>query len=64
MFLIKQDGKTIASELSIGGLPGLTRLFCSGRDEREIYKEVVKEFGDEKPDNWVQEFYEELENKV
>ena len=64
MFLIKQDGKTIASELSIGGLPGLTRLFCSGRDEREIYKEVVKEFGDEAPDNWVQEFYEELENKV
>ena len=62
MFLIKQDGKSIASELSIGGLPGLTRLFCSGQQEREIYKEVIKEFGNNKPEDWVQEFYEELEN--
>lgn len=62
MFLVKQDGKSIASELSIGGLPGLTRLFCSGQQEREIYKEVIKEFGDKKPEDWVQEFYEELEN--
>jgi type IV secretory pathway VirB4 component len=62
MFLVKQDGKSIASELSIGGLPGLTRLFCSGQQEREIYKEVIKEFGNKKPEDWVQEFYEELEN--
>ncbi len=62
MFLIKQNGKSIASELSIGGLPGLTRLFCSGKAEREIYLEVIKEYGDEAPENWVQQLYEEFEN--
>ena len=62
MFLIKQNGKSIASELSIGGLPGLTRLFCSGKAERDIYLEVIKEYGDEAPENWVQQLYEEFEN--
>lgn len=62
MFLIKQDGKSIASELSIGGLPGFTRLFCSGKAEREIYLEIIKEYGHEKPENWVQQLYEEFEN--
>jgi type IV secretion system protein VirB4 len=62
MFLIKQDGKAIASELSIGGLPGLTRLFCSGQLERNIYLEVTKQFGDKNPEDWVQGVYEEFEN--
>ena len=62
MFLIKQDGKSIASELSIGGLPGLTRMFCSGKSEREVYIETIKEFGDAKPEDWVQELYEKFEN--
>lgn len=62
MFLIKQDGKSIASELSIGGLPGLTRLFCSGKSERDIYLEVIKEFGDKQPEDWVQGLYEQFEN--
>ena len=62
MFLIQQDNKTIASELSIGGLPGLTRILCSGKSEHIIYKEVIKEFGDKKSEDWVQAFYDELEN--
>ncbi len=62
MFLIRQDGKSIASELSIGGLSGLIRLFCSGQKEIDIYKEVINEFGNKKPEDWVQEFYEKLEN--
>lgn len=62
MFLIKQDGKSIASELSIGGLPGLTRILCSGKTEREIYLEIIKEYGHERPENWVQQLYEEFEN--
>ena len=62
MFLIKQDGKSIASELSIGGFPGLTRLLCSGEEEMDIYREVTKEFGEEKVEDWVQALYEELEN--
>ncbi len=62
MFLIRQDKKTIASELSIGGLPALMRILCSGDREIEIYKEVVKEFGDKKPEDWVEALYAELEN--
>jgi type IV secretion system protein VirB4 len=62
MFLVRQDEKTIAAELSIGGMPALMRILCSGEGEREIYKEVVKEFGDKKPEDWVEAFYSELEN--
>lgn len=62
MFLIRQDKKTIASELSIGGMPALMRILCSGDREIEIYKEVVKEFGDKKPEDWVEALYAELEN--
>ena len=62
MFLIRQDKKTIASELSIGGLPALMRILCSGDREIDIYKEVVKEFGDKKPEDWVEALYSELEN--
>jgi hypothetical protein len=35
---------------------------CSGEREQEIYKEVVKEFGDAKPEDWVEALYTELEN--
>lgn len=63
-FLIKQDGKTIGSELPIDSLPGMTRLLCSGKEEREIYKEVMKEHGDKKNENWVQHLYEELSNVI
>jgi hypothetical protein len=51
MFLIKQNGKSIASELSIVTLLGLTRPFSSGKDKRGIYLEIIKEYGDETPEN-------------
>ena len=38
------------------------RILCSGNREIEIYKEVVKEFGDKKPEDWVEALYSELEN--
>ncbi len=38
------------------------RILCSGEGERDIYKEVVKEFGDKKPEDWVEALYAELEN--
>jgi len=62
MFLIQQDGKTIASELSIGGLPGLTRILSSGIPELEIYKQVVSQYSNEKLENWVGPLYDELAN--
>jgi len=61
MFLIKQDGKAIVSELSIGGLPGLTRILSSGKTEREIYKETIKKVG-KSPADWVSSIYDEFEN--
>jgi type IV secretory pathway VirB4 component len=62
MFLIKQDGHSIACELSLGGFPGITRLLCSGKEEQEIYKEIIKEVGNNKPEDWVGRLYAELEN--
>ncbi len=64
MFLIRQNDKSITAELSIGGLPGLTRLFCSGKSEIELYKEVVKEHGEEKPEDWLEPLYNELEKVI
>ena len=60
MFLIRQDGKVIASELSISGFPGIVRFLSSDKTEIELYKEVIAKNGDTKPDNWVQEFYERI----
>ena len=64
IFLIRQDQKTVASELSIGGHPGLLGILSSSEIEREIYDEVVKEYGDEKPEEWVEILYEKIENLV
>jgi type IV secretion system protein VirB4 len=61
MFLIKQDDKTIAAELKLDELPGLARLLSSAEQERKIYKEIVDEFGEDSPEDWVQALYEKLE---
>ena len=62
MFLIKQDGRVIAAELSIGGLQGLTRFLSSGTSEMEAYTEIVKQYSSDKPEDWVGPLYDELEN--
>ena len=64
MFLIKQDKKTIAAELSIGGLPALVKTLCSGEKERAIYKDVVAKHGNNKPEDWVEAFYLAIENNT
>jgi type IV secretion system protein VirB4 len=56
-FLIKQDEKTIASELSIGGLPGIMRILSAREEEIKIYQKIIKEYGDKKPEDWVEHFY-------
>lgn len=61
-FLIKQDGNAIASELSIGGLPGIMRILTAGQVEKDIYQEVVKEHGDKVPEDWVEHFYNAVDN--
>ena len=62
MFLIKQDGRVIATELSIGGLQGLTRFLSSGKAEIEAYRKIVELYASEKPEDWVGPLYDELEN--
>ena len=61
-FIIKQDGKAIASELSIGGLQGFVKILCSTKAERDMYLEVVKEYGENKPEDWVEHFYNAISN--
>jgi type IV secretion system protein VirB4 len=61
-FLIKQDGNAIASELSIGGLPGIIRILSAGEAERDIYQRIIKERGDKAPEDWVEHFYNAVDN--
>lgn len=60
-FLIKQDGKTIAAELSIGGLVALSRILSSGTREKELKLKIISEVGNE-PDKWVPLLYDELDD--
>ena len=62
MFLIKQDGRVIAAELSIGGLQGLTRFLSSGNLEIEAYTKIIEQYSSEKPEDWVGPLYDTLEN--
>ena len=61
MFLIKQDGRVIATELSIGGLQGLTRFLSSGNLEIEAYTKIIEQYSSEKPEDWVGPLYDTLE---
>lgn len=63
-FLIQQDGEVLASELDIDDLPGVSRILCSVKEERAIYKEIIKKHGNEKIENWVQPLFEELDNVI
>lgn len=58
-FLISQDGKTIASELSIGGFTGLTRILSCTSYERETYYEVIREHGED-VENWLPILYDKF----
>ena len=62
MFLIKQDGRIIATELSIGGLQGMTRFLSSGKLEIEAYEKIIKQYPSNQPEDWVGPLYDELNN--
>lgn len=61
-FIINQDGRSIASELSIGGLQGLTQILSAPKYVRDLYVQLVKEIGVENLENWVKELYEKLDD--
>jgi type IV secretory pathway VirB4 component len=60
MFLIKQDNRIVNVELSIEGLPGLTRILCSKKEERMIYQEVIKNRDNIAQEDWIEELYNEF----
>lgn len=62
MFLIKQDGRIIAAELSIGGLQGMTRFLSSGKLEIEVYEKIIRQYPSNQPEDWVGPLYDELNN--
>jgi len=59
MFVITQDQKSIMSELSIGGFPGITGFLSARANELALHKEIVSKYGDD-PANWTIPFYEAL----
>ncbi len=59
-FILNQDGKTIATELSIGALPGLLKILVSNDYDLAIYKEIMDQKGESAPEEWVEELYEKL----
>ncbi len=62
MFLIKQDGRIIAAELSIGGLQGMTRFLSSRKLEIEVYEKIIRQYPSNQPEDWVGPLYDELNN--
>ena len=64
LFLIRQDQKTIASELSIGGHLGLIKILCSSDVERSMYQEIIAEHESANTADWVKILYDKLENII
>lgn len=60
MFLIKQNGKSIAAELSIGGMIAITKLLSSKESEMEIYQKILLE-NPGGPENWIEPLYKALD---
>lgn len=62
MFLIKQEGKVIGATLGIEKLTALTKFLSSGKEEKRLYEEIIREFGKDAPENWVQALFEEFQD--
>ncbi len=63
-FLVMQDEKMVSTELSIGSLPGIVKILYAEDTEIKQYKKIVKETGDEKPEDWVESLYNEFDGAV
>jgi type IV secretion system protein VirB4 len=62
MFLIKQDSQSIAAELSIGGLPGITKILSCGTEELETYQSILQNHPGG-PNEWASPLYDSLDGK-
>ena len=64
LFLIKQDQKSIASELSIGGHPGLIKILCSTETEKKMLETILQDEDNTKIEDWVKILYDQLEKSA
>jgi len=60
MFLIKQDNKVIASELSIAALPGVLRILSSNPEDRQMGNELMDEYAGKSIAEWVESLHKQL----
>ena len=56
MFLLKQNEQSILLELSLGGLPGITKILSAGEDEIKLFKEIMLKNSTDS-DEWIKELY-------
>lgn len=59
MFLIRQNGQSVALELSIGGLIGITKILSCREPELQIYQKILEKYPGH-PDEWINPLYIEL----
>ena len=59
IFLVKQDSKSVAVELSIGGLVGIVRILSAKEGELKIYKEILQQYPGH-PEDWIVPLYKAL----
>ena len=60
LFLYKNKEHSMALELSIGGLPELTRLFSASKLEIAAYKEIIKQHNQDDVSAWLPPLLEKL----
>ncbi len=60
MFLMKQNDQTVALELSIGGLSGITKILSCREPEIQIYQKILEKYPGH-PDDWINPLYRELD---
>jgi len=59
LFLAKQDDRSFALELSLGGLPGILKMLSASEKELEIYRKIRAQ-EHENPEEWVIALYDAL----
>lgn len=59
LFLMTQDNRSLALELSLGGLPGILKMLSCREKELEIYRKIRAEC-DPDSEDWVIKLYDEF----
>lgn len=60
MFLVYQDDRTLAIEVDLSYFPGIQKILSAQADEIKLYNQMIKQYGEEKIDNWLKPLYEKF----